>query len=66
MNDCLLNSDGSGTASIVVSNASLSTQALQKGMHLLGKAAVNLIEMDTGNNVHGLLKNVSMSHQWWR
>jgi len=49
VNDCSLKSDG-----VVVSNASLSTQALKKGTYLGKAAAVNLIEVDTGNGDHGV------------
>ena len=48
--DCLLKSEDSGTAPIIMSNASLFTQALKKGT-CLGKAAtVDLIRTDADEN----------------
>ena len=48
--DCLLKNDGSGTAPIILSNASLSTQILKKGTYLGKAATVNLINSEDDND----------------
>ena len=53
VNDCLLMTHNSGTAPIIVSNTSLSTQVLKKGTHLGRAATLNLIhaEYDVNTNI---------------
>ena len=48
--DCLLKSEDSGTAPIIMSNASLSTQVLKKGTYLGKAARVDLIRTDADEN----------------
>ena len=52
LSDCLLkNNDGTcGTATIIVSNTSFSTQVLRKGAYLGKAATVNLIHVDAENS----------------
>ena len=52
VSDCLLkNDDGTcGTAPIIVSNTSFSTQVLRKGAYLGKAATVNLIHVDAENS----------------
>ena len=51
VNDCLLKNNNSGTAPIIVSNTSLSTQVLKKGTYLGRAATVKLIHAESAKAV---------------